>query len=453
MKHSKFVIILVISFLLCCFVFSPLSIYANGGGIYSYGLSNSFISSDLVVTKDKSINVSFSSEFTSYIKGDFYLYIVPFFQFEFDGVYFDDVYSYCRNNYLYTTKLSQSTTSYQIDSSLIFSYAGNYVIYALNPDEDRGASWNFIYSDSFSLDKNLTAGDYSLYIVNSVSDQEQHISTSVSANNFLNYSITYPWLLDSDRYGSSLLTMEDIQIKDLKGKPLLFAFDDLSISKVAIDGSFNAATYIIYVSLFDSRTSTSYPLGIIDNMHGGSSPGSPSYFLIDFNNYPYIDPEASFSLEFSFRVYAMENVEGNNLHWNISNFRFASITYGNTSNISDIVSALNDPSFGSFENPLDDSKIDSSSGKLDDAVGDYSNLENDLISSSDVDVSYYGDPLGSLTDSFSWWSQALTSIYVGVPLFESVIGLCVTVGLFAVIVGIGGRSVSNYFKNKKGDDS
>lgn len=429
---------------------SPLSLSANGGQIWSYGGENSFIKSDLVITKGKPINISFSDDFSYYIQGDFYIFIVPFYSFPVGGDYFDSVYGYASTNYLYMTKVDQDTSSLQVDSSLIFDYPGNYVIYALNPSNNRGASWNFIYSDAFSLNKNLTAGDYYFHLINHKSGTFGHEFTfTVNANNFLNLNRDFEWDIASTNYGSTTIQMEDIKMKDIKGKPLLFAFDDFSISKYNGD-NLQRCTYIIYLNLVDSKTAMTYPLGIIDNLHGGGSPGSPYYFLLDSNLFNHLDNYSVFTLELSFRIYAVENAAGNLFNLNISNFRLASVTYGNTSSQNDIVSALNDPSFGSFEDPFDEGKIDASSGKLDDSVGDYSDLENDLISNADTDVSYYGDPLDSLSDSFGWWSQALSSIYVGVPLFESVIGLCVTVGLFAVIVGITGRALS---KKKKGDDS
>lgn len=447
MKKNSIPFILLSIFLLSIFMLSPLSSLANGGQIWSYGGYNSYIKSDLVVTKGKPINVTFSAEFSTYIKGDFYLYIVPFYNFAVGGDYFDSVYGYASLNYLYMAKVSQNTTSLQIDSTLIFDYSGNYVIYALNPSENRGASWNFIYSDAFSLNKNLTAGDYYFHLINHKSSSYgDEFSFTVNANNFLNLNRDFEWDIESTNYGSTTITMEDIKIKDIKGKPLLLAFDDFSISKYNGD-NLQRCTYIIYLTLVDSKTAMPYPLGIIDNMHGGS-PGSPYYFLLDSNLFNHLDNFSVFTLELSFRIYAVENAAGNLFNLNISNFRLASVTYGNTSTQSDIVSALNDPSFGSFDDPFDDSKIDASSGQLEDSVGDYSDLENDLMSSSDVDVDYYGNPLDSLTDSFSWWSQALSSIYVGVPLLEPVIGLCVTVGLFAVIVGIIGRSISHE-KNSK----
>lgn len=452
MKRTKFFITLVIILLLCCFVFSPLSISANGGQIWSFGGYNSYITSDLVVTKGKPINVSFASEFNTYIQGDFYLFIVPFYNFPVGGNYFDAVYGYSSTNYLYMTKLSQNTSSFQIDSSLIFEYSGNYVIYALNPSNARGASFNFIYSDSFSLNKNLTAGDYFFRLVNHKESQfGTEYDFTVNANNFLNLNRDFAWDLASTNYGSTTLTMKDIRVDDLKGNPLLVAFDDFAISKYNGD-NLQRATYIVFVNLIDSITAMQYPLGIIDNMHGGGSPVSPYYFLLDSNLFSHLSDGSAFTLEFSFRIYAVENAAGNLFNLNISNFRLASVTYGNTSAQNDIVSALNDPSFGSFDNPLDDDKIGSSSGKLDDSVSEFSDLENDLMSNADTDVSFYGDPLNSLVASFTWWSSALNTIYNGVPLVSNVIGVCVTVGLFAVIVGITGRAMfkedKHSYKNK-----
>lgn len=465
----------IIVFIICFFisVIAPLSVSAdNGGSFWTPQGQASLIKFSPLVFPGDTVSLSVDSKYWTYTGSESAkVFIVPFTILDVGSNYFNSVYNYCLSNSIFSANLTPDNNILSVNADLTFTDIDNYVVYVLSTDTYKGASYNFIYSNAFKLNKFLNPDTFHINYeeLNSSYDvlQQWRFTVDNTSNGLnLNNSIVTS---GSTGYGRFAVSLENI-VFDFSGKnDVLLKFDDFSIYNYA---GYSAA-FIVYINLVDNSTGESYAIGVIDNLNSynynaiDSYPYQPYYFLLDrekisfevFDDFGVTSNLANFSLEFSFRYTLSSGAtdpSGNySLETRIQNLNFYSVKDTDITNESitnNILNALNDPSIGSFENNFDIEAADQSSSDLDNTVGDYSALESDIMDNADVNIDYYGNPLDNinLLAGIGFWASGLERIYNAIPLFQVILPFAVTAGIIAVIVGILGRPSPNPKGSNKG---
>lgn len=119
----------------------------------------------------------------------------------------------------------------------------------------------------------------------------------------------------------------------------------------------------------------------------------------------------------------------------------------------DIVSALDDPSFGSTDAAGE--ALGSATENAGNVLSSGSSKEDSIVSEAlaGADTSQFDSVIQdtSLLAGLSFWKGFLEFTYDNLQFFKVLLGLCISVGTIALVVGVSGR-VKRYISSRKGDD-
>lgn len=167
--------------------------------------------------------------------------------------------------------------------------------------------------------------------------------------------------------------------------------------------------------------------------------------------YSYLDHSATYSL----RLYA----NGSFYSWGSTfSVLYMSAVYSPDDKDSydlkqDIVSALDDPSFGSTD--VAGEALGSATDKAENVLSSGSSKEDSIVSEAlaGADTSQFDSVIQdtSLLAGLSFWKGFLEFTYDNLQFFKVLLGLCISVGTIALVIGVSGR-VKRYVSSRKGDD-
>lgn len=119
----------------------------------------------------------------------------------------------------------------------------------------------------------------------------------------------------------------------------------------------------------------------------------------------------------------------------------------------DIVSALDDPSFGSTD--VAGEALGSATDNAGNVLSSGSSKEDSIVSEAlaGADTSQFDSVIQdtSLLAGLSFWKGFLEFTYDNLQFFKVLLGLCISVGTIALVVGVSGR-VKRYISSRKGDE-
>lgn len=118
----------------------------------------------------------------------------------------------------------------------------------------------------------------------------------------------------------------------------------------------------------------------------------------------------------------------------------------------DIVDALDDPSFGSTDSAGE--ALGSATENAGNVLSSGSSKEDSIVSEAlaGADTSQFDSVIQdtSLLAGLSFWKGFLEFTYDNLQFFKVLLGLCISVGTIALVVGVSGR-VKRYISSRKGD--
>lgn len=190
-----------------------------------------------------------------------------------------------------------------------------------------------------------------------------------------------------------------------------------------------------------------------NDVHVSYSPPTLSCSSVDaFSRfYSYLDHPATYSL----RLYA----NGQYYSWQTTfSLLYMSVVYSPDDKDSydfrqDIVGALDDPSFGSTDAAGE--ALGSATDNAGNVLSSGSSKEDSIVSEAlaGADTSQFDSVIQdtSLLAGLSFWKGFLEFTYDNLQFFKVLLGLCISVGTIALVVGVSGR-VKRYISSRKGDD-
>lgn len=326
-----------------------------------------------------------------------------------DRPYYNNVslYNWAVQNYLYDLTVNQPT-EFDIDLSNYITIPGNYSI--LYTDGLRVfAQYNFVYSPDNSYLKKVDLSGYCW--TRSGTHTTTPVTSSISVpltSSGANTGFTFNYVCKSN----SLLLVK-IPCLYFSG---VSQYSPCVIMRYA--GPSVQQTYFFNVNLYNS----SYPY----------------YFLFD---------SASVS-NYGFGFQTLSQVTSGT--FGISGIEIYELQTEQQRDTQTMVDALNDPSFGSTD--ASGSALDNATKDTSDMLNNGGNKEDKLVDDalSGVDTSQFANSVtdSSLIAGLKFWREFFEFSYDQLEFYKVILGLCVTLGTLALVLGISGR-VHNYRQSQR----
>lgn len=325
-------------------------------------------------------------------------------------------------------------------------------------DNNNVTLYNWVLANRFYAQEFNTPGDFDIDLTSfSLTDGNFNIWLSDGLRIISQYSFVLasktPYLKEVDLSGLNWV------IRGVQTSTPVSSFASLSIS--AADSTFSfLADYkpksdskllVYFDSIYFANVSKYSPV-FLRRTSGPSAYDLYFYNVTTFNSanrgyYALYTP--SQVSNFSFSAIVKATAAGGNFC--VSGLKIYELQTEDQHEVGNMVDALDDPSFGDTT---------SSGGALNDATNDSNNIINDGGNKSDslvdssisgADTSDFDSRLNNLDlkAGLSFWRSFFDFFYGSLDFYKVLVGLCISLGTFALVLGISGR-VKKYLK--KGDD-
>ncbi len=303
----------------------------------------------------------------------------------------------------------------------------NYYLFLLDDSEFIVASYSFVKNSSCSgyVSLDILKPSYKRGFVINDSDIYMTISDPVQINALLSFS--YP----SETYDAILC--ECVTYQNYSSSNIIPAFSIRGHDYGSFPGNF-----------WDN--STVYALGVNESISGGSYLFSLSscadYSGQGFLFFPYapLSCNSDLSVSVAGRFYGVKFVEKSKDALTLEQLMDPSSDF-HQSITDDFSAALNNPNFGSTiqsGNALNES-TNNTSNFLQSGSNKEDQIMNDSVSGSDTSQFDNSIKDVNLLAGLKFWREFLEFSYDSLPFLKVLFGLCVSIGVLALIVGIRGR--------------